>query len=69
MSAFTRRGGDLCVEAVPLAAIAAEFGTPCYVYSRAELEGGYRAFTTALNILFRAVGFSQGRCWLTRGGI
>ena len=47
MSAFARRGGDLCVEAVSLAAIAAEFGTPCYVYSRAELEGRYRAFTAA----------------------
>nr|WP_240473409.1 diaminopimelate decarboxylase [Ferrimonas senticii] len=35
-------------EQVPLAQIAAEHGTPCYVYSRATIERHYRAFTEAL---------------------
>jgi diaminopimelate decarboxylase len=43
-----RRDGQLHVESVPLAAIAARFGTPCYVYSRAALETSFRAFTAAL---------------------
>jgi diaminopimelate decarboxylase len=33
---------------VPLDAIAARFGTPCYVYSRAALERAFRAFAGAL---------------------
>ena len=38
VSAFAYRDGELCAEGVPLSAIAAQFGTPCYVYSRAALE-------------------------------
>ncbi len=41
-------GGELHVEAVPLAAIASEFGTPCYVYSRAALEAAYAGYRQAL---------------------
>ena len=41
MSAFALRDGELHAEGVPLAAIAERFGTPCYVYSRAALEGAY----------------------------
>jgi diaminopimelate decarboxylase len=48
MQFFERRDGELHVESVPLAAIAARFGTPCYVYSRAALETSFRAFTAAL---------------------
>lgn len=48
MSALSRRGGALHVEDVPLDAIAREFGTPCYVYSRADLEAAYRAYDAAL---------------------
>jgi diaminopimelate decarboxylase len=48
MSVFAYRDGALCAESVPLPDIAARFGTPCYVYSRAALEGAYRAFETAL---------------------
>ena len=47
MTAFTRSGGELHAENVPLAAIAERFGTPCYVYSRAALEAGFRAFDAA----------------------
>jgi diaminopimelate decarboxylase len=38
---------ELHVEDVPLARIAAEFGTPCYVYSKAALVQAYVDFTTA----------------------
>jgi diaminopimelate decarboxylase len=48
MQFFERRDGELHVESVPLGAIAARFGTPCFVYSRAALETSFRAFTAAL---------------------
>jgi diaminopimelate decarboxylase len=48
MNTLSRRGGTLHVENVPLPAIATEFGTPCYVYSRAALEAAYRAYDQAL---------------------
>jgi diaminopimelate decarboxylase len=46
-SAFAYRDGQLCVESVPLEQLAARFGTPCYVYSRAALEARYDAFVAA----------------------
>jgi diaminopimelate decarboxylase len=46
---FEYRADELCCEGVPLARIAAEVGTPVYVYSRAELERAYRAFDAALD--------------------
>lgn len=48
MNALSRRGGVLHVEDASLEAIAAEFGTPCYVYSRAALETAYHAYDQAL---------------------
>ncbi|MCW5575524.1 MAG: diaminopimelate decarboxylase [Burkholderiales bacterium] len=47
MSAFGYRNGELHAEDVPLSRIAAEFGTPCYVYSRAALTGAWREFDAA----------------------
>ncbi len=47
MNAFALRDGELCAERVPLSAIAAQFGTPCYVYSRAALESAWREFDKA----------------------
>ncbi len=47
MTAFVYRDGELCAERVPLSAIAAQFGTPCYVYSRAALESAWREFDLA----------------------
>lgn len=47
MNFFSYRDDTLCVEQVPLSAIAAQFGTPCYVYSRAALESAYREFQRA----------------------
>lgn len=48
MSAFALRDGELCAERVPLSAIAERHGTPCYVYSRAAIEGAYRSLDGAL---------------------
>ena len=47
MTAFVHRDGELCAERVPLSEIAARFGTPCYVYSRAALESAWREFDAA----------------------
>ena len=48
MDHFTYRGGVLHAEAVPLPAIAAQVGTPVYVYSSATLARHYRVFEEAL---------------------
>ena len=45
---FPRRDGQLHVEDIPLARIAAEFGTPCYVYSKAALTRAWDDFTAGL---------------------
>lgn len=44
---FHRRDGALAVEQVPLARIAAEFGTPTFIYSRAALTTAYNAYAAA----------------------
>jgi len=48
VTAFPVRDGRLHAESVPLEDIARRFGTPCFVYSRAALEGAYRAFAAPL---------------------
>jgi diaminopimelate decarboxylase len=48
MDFFTVRNGELYAEEVPVAVIAKEVGTPCYIYSRATLERHWHAFNTAL---------------------
>lgn len=47
--AFPYRNGVLCADEVPLDDIARRFGTPCFVYSAAAIEGAYREFAQALN--------------------
>jgi diaminopimelate decarboxylase len=47
VTAFGYRGGVLAAEGVSLADIAARYGTPCFVYSRAALEGAFRQFDSA----------------------
>lgn len=47
-SPFVVRGDELHAEGVPLSAIAARFGTPCWVYSRAALTEAYHAYDRAL---------------------
>lgn len=48
MDAFTRRDGTLHAGSVSLERIAARFGTPVYVYSRAAIEAAWDAFDSAL---------------------
>ena len=47
MSAFTYRAGKLHAESVALEDIARRFGTPCFVYSRAALQGALAQFQQA----------------------
>jgi len=47
MNPFTYRNGELHAEEVPLSRIAAQFGTPCYVYSRTALTAAWREFDAA----------------------
>jgi len=47
MPFFEYRQGRLHCEEADLAAIADTVGTPCYVYSRAAIEGAWRAFDDA----------------------
>ena len=44
MNPLSSRDGALCMESVPLETIARQFGTPCYVYSRAALESAWSEF-------------------------
>jgi diaminopimelate decarboxylase len=48
MNPFTRTDGVLAVDGVSLERIAAEFGTPCYVYSRSAIESAFRDFDEGL---------------------
>jgi diaminopimelate decarboxylase len=48
MDHFNYRDGPLQAEGVDLAEIAAQIGTPCYVYSRTTLERHWRVFDEAL---------------------
>jgi len=47
MNAFSLRDGQLHVEALPLTEIAAQYGTPCYVYSRRAITEAWREFAQA----------------------
>lgn len=48
LQVFTHHQGELCAEGVKLSAIAARYGTPTYVYSRAAITASYHAYTEAL---------------------
>jgi diaminopimelate decarboxylase len=48
MDFFSYQNGTLCAEDVSLAEIAADYGTPTYVYSRKTLERHWHAFDNAL---------------------
>lgn len=47
MNNFHYLANELCVEQVPISQIIEQYGTPCYIYSRAELEQQWRDFDTA----------------------
>ncbi|AFN57221.1 diaminopimelate decarboxylase [Zymomonas mobilis] len=49
MIPFSLKNGMLCVEDIPLPEIAAQYGTPCYVYSHSYLTERARRFTKALD--------------------
>jgi diaminopimelate decarboxylase len=49
MDHFLYRDGQLYAEDVALADIAEQYGTPCYVYSRATLERHWHAFNDAFH--------------------
>ena len=49
MSEFQYRNGELHAENVALSSIAAQYGTPCYVYSRRAIEQAYLAWDQALD--------------------
>ncbi|MCZ6844710.1 MAG: diaminopimelate decarboxylase [Alphaproteobacteria bacterium] len=49
MNAFTYKNGELYAEDVALTAIAADVGTPVYVYSVAVMTDAYRLFVDALS--------------------
>ena len=44
MTLFSVKNGELYAEDVPLSKIAAQFGTPCYVYSRQALQAAFADF-------------------------
>ena len=48
MNQFTLKNGDLHAENIALERIAAEFNTPCYVYSRAALTDAFKSFQAGL---------------------
>jgi len=50
VSGFAYRGGRLHAEGVDLQGVAEEFGTPCYVYSRAVIEARWRAYDGAFGV-------------------
>jgi diaminopimelate decarboxylase len=45
--AFSYRDGELCAEDVPVPRVAAEVGTPFYLYSAGDMRARYRAFAEA----------------------
>jgi diaminopimelate decarboxylase len=47
MDYFNYKDGNLFAEDISLDSIANEYGTPCYVYSRATLERHWHAFNDA----------------------
>jgi diaminopimelate decarboxylase len=48
MENFPFRDGELFAEDTSVSDIADRFGTPCYIYSRAGLEGAFRQYQDAL---------------------
>ncbi|MBK8163664.1 MAG: diaminopimelate decarboxylase [Gammaproteobacteria bacterium] len=62
MDDFSYRGGVLHAEDVDLRTIAAEIGTPCYIYSRAAIERQWRAFDAAIHAREHLVCFAVKAC-------
>jgi diaminopimelate decarboxylase len=60
MDHFDYRGGELFAEDVPVSRIAATFGSPTYIYSKAALTEAYLAFDNAL------AGFDHRVCYAVK---
>jgi diaminopimelate decarboxylase len=58
MSGFEARSGQWWCDQVPVDALAHEYGTPLYVYSRARLEENYRRLQYAFKALDPSIHFS-----------
>lgn len=58
MDYFNYKGDALFAEDVAVADIAEQFGTPCFIYSRATLERHYQAYQQALDGLSSMVCYS-----------
>ena len=48
LTCLARRDGELYMEGCALQALAQRYGTPLYLYSRADMERAFRALTQAL---------------------
>lgn len=51
MSCLHYSNNQLHIENVSLKSIAEEFGTPCYVYSRAAIEKNWNSFNDAFSVI------------------
>ena len=49
MEHFFYKENNLVAEGVPIATVAEQYGTPCFIYSRAALEQGYGAYREAFD--------------------
>ena len=58
MNPFHHKNGELYAEDVPLRLIAAEVGTPCYVYSSAAITERYERYTKSLSGLNARIYYS-----------
>jgi diaminopimelate decarboxylase len=47
MDYFNQRNGELYAEDIPVANIIEQYGTPCYIYSRATFERHFKAYVDA----------------------
>lgn len=47
MQHFAYKNGQLCAEQIPMLEVAKQYGTPCYVYSRAAIEEQWLAYDRA----------------------
>ena len=62
MDFFNYRNGELHCEAVPAGKLAAEFGTPLYVYSKATLLRHYRQLAEAFAPVHPTICYSIKSC-------
>jgi len=47
MNNFSRNNKNLFIEEISLSEIAEKYGTPCYVYSKAQLQNNWTAYSNA----------------------